>query len=148
MCQGASRGRLRACGAVLRDDHILMVQHRDGDRTYWTLPGGGVEAGETAEQAVVREVREETGLNATVVRFLFSEGYSAGICDCYLLTIPANQQATLGYDPEESALRASDRLLQDVAWHPLETMRDDGQVRQVLLALGAPSATPCTSSRI
>ena len=97
---------------------------------------------------MVREVREETGLNATVVRLLFSENYSAGICDCYLLTVPENQQATLGYDPEESALPTLDRLLQNVEWHPLETMRDDGQVKQVLLALGAPCATPCTSSRI
>lgn len=128
-------GRLRVCGAILRDDHILMVQHRDEERTYWTLPGGGVEANETAPQAVVREVWEETGLRATVVRHLFSEPYSAGICECYLLTVSNDQQATLGYDPEESGLEIGDRLLQGVAWQPIAIMQGDGQVAQVLLAL-------------
>lgn len=128
-------GRLRVCGAILRDDHILMVQHRDTVRTYWTLPGGGVETNETASQAVVREVWEETGLRATVVRHLFSEPYSAGICKCYLLTVAGDQQAALGYDPEEAGLEIGDRLLQGVAWQPIITMQDDGQVAQVLLAL-------------
>ncbi|MDO6449200.1 NUDIX hydrolase [Oceanobacillus profundus] len=38
---------------------ILMVNNRGGG---WTLPGGAVEQGETLEQAVIREVKEETSL--------------------------------------------------------------------------------------
>lgn len=40
------------------DEHILMVKNVKG---YWELPGGAVEEGEQLHQAVIREVREETG---------------------------------------------------------------------------------------
>lgn len=53
--------------AVIVDDGRLAVieRHRDGD-TYFTLPGGGIEPGETVEQAASREVAEETGLEVSV----------------------------------------------------------------------------------
>lgn len=56
--------RPRACGALVQNEAILMVRHVETTRSYWTLPGGGVEAGETLAEAAVREVFEETGLRA------------------------------------------------------------------------------------
>jgi ADP-ribose pyrophosphatase YjhB (NUDIX family) len=46
------------------DDRVLLVRllAEDGERSWWTTPGGGVQPGETPEQAALREVREETGL--------------------------------------------------------------------------------------
>ena len=55
-------------GAVVHDaaGRLLLVQRgSDPHRGHWTLPGGRVEPGETPEQAVVRELREETGLDVT-----------------------------------------------------------------------------------
>ena len=52
-------------GAVVHDGSgrlLLIRRGRDPHRGRWSLPGGRVEAGESPEQAVVREVREETGL--------------------------------------------------------------------------------------
>ena len=52
-------------GAVVQDTagRLLLIQRgHDPHRGLWSLPGGRIEAGESPEEAVVREVREETGL--------------------------------------------------------------------------------------
>jgi 8-oxo-dGTP diphosphatase len=57
------RPYLAVSAAVFRDGRVLIVRRaRPPAQGLYTLPGGGVELGETLEQAVVREVSEETGL--------------------------------------------------------------------------------------
>jgi 8-oxo-dGTP diphosphatase len=56
--------RPSAYGIVLKDGKVLVSRQTNG----YDLPGGGFEADETAEQAVVREVLEETGVQSKVVR--------------------------------------------------------------------------------
>ena len=55
-----------AFAIILHSDHILLVKARD--KNHWQLPGGRLESGESSIDAVVREVKEETGLRARVLR--------------------------------------------------------------------------------
>jgi 8-oxo-dGTP diphosphatase len=59
---------LVAAGLILRDGNVLIGQRRKGDRhaLKWEFPGGKLEHGETPRQALVRELREELAIEATV----------------------------------------------------------------------------------
>ncbi|MCU0580538.1 MAG: NUDIX hydrolase [Desulfobacterota bacterium] len=50
-------------GIVFQEDKVLLIRRgREPGRGKWSIPGGAVRLGETLEQALIREMREETGL--------------------------------------------------------------------------------------
>lgn len=60
--------RLAAYAFITDPNGGLLLTWFNGSTPQWTLPGGGVEYGESIEEAVVREVREETGYDVAVGR--------------------------------------------------------------------------------
>lgn len=70
--------RTRATGLLLHEDKLLMIHRfRDGEE-YYVLPGGGVEKGETPQQAILREIKEETSLEAKLKNesVIFTDNYT------------------------------------------------------------------------
>lgn len=65
------RPRLRVAVAIRRDQRVLLVEHTKKGRSYWLLPGGGLDWGETIHHAGAREVAEETGLEVELGKLLF-----------------------------------------------------------------------------
>jgi mutator protein MutT len=58
-------------GVVIRDGRVLLIRRgKEPLRGRWLVPGGTVELGETLAQAIVREVREETGLEVAPLEVL------------------------------------------------------------------------------
>lgn len=64
--------RLTARGVVIKDDKILLMERWRNGKHYYSIPGGGIESDETAEQAVVREFAEETSCVVNISRQLYN----------------------------------------------------------------------------
>ncbi len=108
-----------ACvGAVVKDAAGRIVLIRRGHAPHaglWSLPGGRVEPGETLEQAVRREVREETGLlvrpGAVVGRVRIpGAGVVYDVVDLACTLEPADQQPVAGDDAAEVLLADGETL--------------------------------------
>ena len=62
---------IRVTGILIEDNKILLVKQKVSDQRNWSLPGGKLEQGETLEQGIIREMKEETDLNVEIVRLLY-----------------------------------------------------------------------------
>ena len=125
--------RPRASAAIFRNGNseILLVRHerRDGS-TYWQLPGGGLSEGETDEEAVVRELKEETGLHGKVGGRLFTIPYKYGLSTTYRVTIPEDAEPVLGIDQEDAD--SDHRKLVELAWKPFDASSGSREVEELL----------------
>jgi 8-oxo-dGTP pyrophosphatase MutT (NUDIX family) len=113
---------IRYQGAIIRDHRILLLkqmEHATG-RSYWQIPGGGIEPGETEEQCVQREMLEETGLCVQVDALLMDEPSTPGAIyerwKTYRCAILAGE-ARPGSEPE--AIYARAYSFTEVGWFDL-----------------------------
>jgi len=60
------RPRIRVAAVIVEDESILLVRHVKDGRSYWLLPGGGLDYGESLEEGLRRELLEEANLNIAV----------------------------------------------------------------------------------
>ena len=125
----AGRFNYRVC-AVLLDGERILAMH-DERSPYFYLPGGRVRMGERAEDAVLREVREELGIEARIVRPLwlsqsfFNEDVAHvdyhELCLYFLLDASATDLLTRGDRFRGPELRH----VHDFEWLPFERLKDE-----------------------
>ena len=121
--------RVRYQGLIIKDDRVLLIchtRHSDG-ASYWVIPGGGIEPGESEEECVIREMKEETNLDVIVDRLLIERNTIPGdaylIHKTYLCRIVGGEPAP-GYEPEPEA--AAHYSISAVGWFDLRDESDWG----------------------
>ena len=107
------RLRLGARAVVLDpDDRVLLVRFEFPQTTLWAMPGGGVDPGETHEQAIARELAEEAGLERVVLGpwiwtrehvFPFLDGEWDGQVERFVLVRTQRFEPTPRFTPEQLA---------------------------------------------
>lgn len=121
-----------AAAIIISRGKLLMV--RGKDRNSWSVPSGGIERGETSEQACIREVWEETGYKAKIIQALHTKKAMIKMYDVttdyFLCEIIAGE---ITYqDPDE--------IIEEIAWKstdeveklPLDYPEDKGLLLKLL----------------
>ena len=68
---------IRVAGLVKKGDKILLARHEMGSDSYWVVPGGHLNLGETLPEAAEREIREETTLGLACADLMLAADYIA-----------------------------------------------------------------------
>jgi ADP-ribose pyrophosphatase YjhB (NUDIX family) len=99
------RGFRVAVNAVIeRDGRVLLARRRDIG--WWNLPGGGVEPGESITEGLQRELREEIGAEAEIVRLagVYSKPQKSEVVLVFLCRLPTDHESALRTTEEVSEL--------------------------------------------
>jgi 8-oxo-dGTP pyrophosphatase MutT (NUDIX family) len=128
-----------AARAVIVKDNALLVMHRNKfGHEYYALPGGGIDAGETPEQALTREIHEEATITFSNPRLVISEdaGTIFGLQHIYVCQYVSGEPA-LSPDSEEAKITALGQNLYKPLWLPLSELPQvellPKELKQVLL---------------
>jgi 8-oxo-dGTP diphosphatase len=108
-----------AARAIIIEDGKLLVMHRNKyGSEYFTLVGGQIAEGEGAEQALARELKEETGLILTGARFVFYEDHAEPYNKqyIYLCEVAAHGEVAVGADSEEGRMNKLDMNTHKPLW--------------------------------
>lgn len=117
--------RPAAYGIVIKDKKVLLLKQYNG----YDLPGGGIDLGETPAEAVIREVKEESGLTVASPRLIdvqssfFKRSYAEGNCVesisiYYVCEYVSGEISNAGHDEHEQ------QYAEGCVWVPLDKLKD------------------------
>ena len=107
--------RVRVAAIIIQEDQILLARHRRNGVDYHVLPGGGVEFGESLEEALIRELQEEASLDIRVGEPVFINDSIPPDKHRHILNIAFLAEVTGG----TLAVDTHDQRLVGMEFHPI-----------------------------
>ena len=115
------RAKPRAAVVLLQDGQIALLERNRRGTRYLVFPGGGIESGETAPEAAVREGEEELGVTLRVDR-LIAEVWFQGMPQYYFLVEATGGTFGSGHGKEMSSAANSSQGSYLPCWIPISEL--------------------------
>jgi ADP-ribose pyrophosphatase YjhB (NUDIX family) len=115
--------RKAARAIIIKNQSILVMKRNKFGHEYYTLLGGGIESGETADVAVVREVKEEASIDVTNPRLVYIEdaGEPYGLQYIFLCDF-TDGEVKLSPDSIEAQFNTQGKNLHEPLWLPISKL--------------------------
>ena len=114
--------RNRSVAIVVRNGAVLVEKTYYEGRYFYSLPGGGIEEGESPEETALRELKEECGLDGKIIKPLNIVHKKDGSREyVYEIAVSEDQVAITGKDPE---LTEEEQVILEVCWLRLYEMSE------------------------
>jgi 8-oxo-dGTP diphosphatase len=118
--------RVRVCGILIEKGKILLIRHRSLGKkgVLWAPPGGGMQFGESAEETIKREFKEETGLKIKVERYLFTHEFlnpPLHAIELFFEVTRVGGELNTGYDPE---MNKNEQIITKVAYLDIDELKE------------------------
>jgi len=121
---------VRPTGILIEDQKILLIKQDVTEKRHWSLPGGKLEAGESIEQCLVRELKEETGLDISVKELLY-------VCDriykdnhvvhmTFLIDRVGEKTLSLSWKYKDPRASSSSRKIREINMVPVKKLTTYG----------------------
>lgn len=114
--------KIRPTGILIENNKILLLDQTVNSNRKWSLPGGSLKNEETLEECLIRETREETGLEVKIIKLLYvNDFFRNGIYVLHITFLIKRISGSLGKttDTDEEEIR-------DVKMIPIDNLKKLG----------------------
>ncbi len=117
--------RIRAAAIVIKDSHILLMHRINKGEEYYSFPGGGKEEGESIEEAVVRELDEETTVKVRPTKLAYRvEWDNKNVNYLYVAEYISGTPGLRPDSEEQLYMNEHNDQLYEPLWVPLDQVSD------------------------
>lgn len=128
--------RRRVGGIWVESGRIALIQRHRGEEEYFVIPGGGIEDGESRDEALIREMKEELGVHVTVGSLVAEVSRRGNWQGYYVVEIIGGEFGS-GNGPEALGLQGSDAGTYTPVWISIDKM-DEHDVRPGIVVQQLP----------